>query len=721
MAKDLRLYEEEFKNQIQNIPVVEKQKAGALLPVIPERLEWDNYISAIKSQASVAGTFLWRNPYCLIVLYGGLAFFEYEDNSLWPQFSRALGLESIPGNQQRDINSAFADAAKAAGLIIFKKEARTESVGSAVYHAGIPLSLWDGFLEICRWAWLRDDWKELSDEQWDEFVARRAGGRVRLKRFLCENRETATQLVQEMMDAKIMLKEHPNYSIKDIANVCFIRPEYFEEVPETAEFLRPGDPDSLFKYKPQLSWNESSIIIRLPGVDPEKLPADWRIGDSTYKASSSPIQRNIDNAAFKNSVKFELISGELRESNRIEGLGTWGLYNIEKSRFVNSKRKELPLANYHLISKCKFDEIIQSGFEEDELEKNSPYTLTDDSICYVTRLHYKSKFPKLNLRLGDEKWSINFNPTYGLEANLFYGEGPDACKYYVSDDMPRMCKLPMLCVAIPHEYFNNCALVLRNKFKVSVNGDRGYGEWERRYEDEVREFYILKWDERPVEREVQSQKFNSFKKLDVVDLSEPDRLGKKVISINAPDLEIRFDWSVEIIESLQYVDSCWKNLPGDYLIWFLLDQKAGGMSWNDLLMAQSVIYPEAKISLGLLRKYEKYGFIRQEGKTWKIVESRAAIKNQAGACVVEYCGRPSLLWELTRIIINSFRPPAQTKRKRIYVRDTNKSETPLTLGVQTAKCSLPILVLTCRDSFSEQIETYLKKHGVNIVNDLWRN
>jgi len=699
MARALELYEKQFGNLIQNLTLADRQKAGALLSVIPERLEWENYISVVKSQVSISRAFLWdNNPYCLIVLYGGMAFFEYEDNSLWPQFKRVLDLESIQGNRQRDINRAFADAAKAVGLKILEKETRTEYVGSAVYHAGIPLSLWDGFLDICEWAWRRDDWKDLNAEQWEEFVSRRAGGRIRLKRFLCDNRETTTQFVQDMIDAKNILKQNPNYSIKDIADLCFIRQEYFEEVPETVEFLRPNDPDSLFKHKPQLSWNNSSIVIRLPGVEASKLPAVWQIGDLPHPASSGPSQRNIDRVAFQKRIVLKLESGDRVEEDRLEGLDPWGLYNVEKSRFINSNRRELPLAKYDLICKREFDKISLKGFNEEDLEKNSPYPLTDDSICYVTRLDPVSKFPKLDMKLGGNHWSISFNVKYGLEANLFFGEGSDACKYYVSDDIKKMGKLPILCVAIPDGYFDNNEYVLRKKFKISVNNDRGYGEWERRYEDEGREFYIFNWDKVPVEREIENQTFNDLKRLSEVNLTLPDPLGEKVISISAPQWEIKFDWRVEIIKPLPYVDSCWRNLPGDYLIWFLLDQKTEGMSWNDLLMAQSVISPESRISLGVLRKYAKYGFVAQHGRIWKILESRAAIKSQTGVCTLEYCGRPSLLWELTRIIANSSRSPTLTKRRR-YVRDRNKSGVPLTLGVQTTKRSLPFLVLACRDSF----------------------
>jgi len=46
-------------------------------------------------------------------------------------------------------------------------------VGTAVFHTGIPLSLWEGFLAVCEWASWNSGWENLDDEQWAEKVGKR--------------------------------------------------------------------------------------------------------------------------------------------------------------------------------------------------------------------------------------------------------------------------------------------------------------------------------------------------------------------------------------------------------------------------------------------------------------------------------------------------------------------------------------------------------------------
>ena len=60
------------------------------------------------------------------------------------------------------------------------------------------------------------------------------------------NRTTATEFIQEMLDARLMLRSDPKLTIYDLIQALILRREYFEEVPETANFLRENDPESLF-------------------------------------------------------------------------------------------------------------------------------------------------------------------------------------------------------------------------------------------------------------------------------------------------------------------------------------------------------------------------------------------------------------------------------------------------------------------------------------------
>ena len=91
----------------------------------------------------------------------------------------------------------------------------------------------------------RDDWTGWSDEKWSEIAIKRAGGRTRLRNFLLDNREAASDFIQEMHKARKSLSEDQSLKISDLQQASLLRQEYFDEVPETAEFLRPEDPDSV--------------------------------------------------------------------------------------------------------------------------------------------------------------------------------------------------------------------------------------------------------------------------------------------------------------------------------------------------------------------------------------------------------------------------------------------------------------------------------------------
>src|SRR5262249_49809274 len=175
---------------------------------------------------------------------------------------------TLPANQQQEINAAFAAAAKRFGLILKLREKGTDFAGSAVNYIGVPLSPWDGFLTICEWALWRTDWKELTDADWADAIDKRSGSRRRLKNFLTDNRELATNLVQDVLDVREILAANPDLTLDGIAQASILRREYFDDVPETAEFLRPNNPESLFQGRARIVWNErrNNIAVQLPGI-----------------------------------------------------------------------------------------------------------------------------------------------------------------------------------------------------------------------------------------------------------------------------------------------------------------------------------------------------------------------------------------------------------------------------------------------------------------------
>jgi hypothetical protein len=328
-------WEEAFKKALLIIDKAKRQTAGVLLSTIPSRAKWDEFLRSANVEWRTWRGELSQFPNCLIVLYGGLAFYEYDENRFWPQFAKAVGSEPLSTNQQGEINGVFARAAESCGLQIRRRESGTDYVGSAVYHIGVPLSLWDGFLEICEWALRQDNWQGLSDQEWSEAVTKRAGSRTRLKNFLFGNREAASAFIREMHDARKRLIEDQQLTISDLKQASLLRQEYFDEVPETAEFLRPTNPESLFRDRARLVWNEEHWNIRLdlPAVARDKLPATWTIGTHTLKAAAAPDTLTLNSEAFAPWLFLKLTTGQRSEMQRLPGVAPWGLFDLERNRF----------------------------------------------------------------------------------------------------------------------------------------------------------------------------------------------------------------------------------------------------------------------------------------------------------------------------------------------------------------------------------------------------
>ncbi len=403
LSRSLQDWEDNFDRAIRSIDATKRSKAGAFLPIIPPHGEWEDFLTGIKSGWNTWQYDLYRYPACLVILYDGLAFYEYYDGTFWPYFANAVsGIAEAPSaNRQTDINAAFLEAAQKFLLRLMPRGKGTDFVGSAVYHIGIPLSLWDGLLVICEWAAWREDWKALSDAEWDDAIQKRAGSRRRLTQFLTGNRESASSFVQEMLDARYVLTRDQSLSITDIAQASILRQEYFDEVPETADFLRPQNPDSLFQDRAKLIWNDQKqkLSVYLPAVVLDRLPAVWQIGQRTQKATSGPDELVLNALAFNKRLMVRLDSGQHSEVQLLRGPEPWGLFDLEAGgRLTNSDRDELPLKSYALLSPEPITIVSLEGFAREENPENEPIELSDGTTCYVTRLWPTGKYAQIILK-----------------------------------------------------------------------------------------------------------------------------------------------------------------------------------------------------------------------------------------------------------------------------------------------------------------------------------
>lgn len=430
-------WENEFSKSLQLIEASERSKAGLLLSAIPDQEKWNAFLASAKFSWHIWRKNLDKYPKCLLILYGGLSFYEYDDNTFWPQFSRAVGeTELISSNQQNDINSEFLKSAKALGLYIQKRDNGLSYVGSSIYHIGIPLSLWDSFIEICEWALWENNWDKLDNNEWKNSIERQVGGRRRLKRFLVENREAASEFIREMIEARQRLNQNLNLTLADISTVIKLRHEYIDLVPETAEFLRPQNPESLMRDSPQLFWDENAdrISLLLPSVKKEKLPAEWIVGDGLHQeASTSPDEFILNSVAFNSliDVRLKPKNDQKSESRFLRGIMPCGLFDHERRAFVDTSRKSLPIRAYTLISPEKLQDISREGFEKDEYLANQEYELEDGTKCHITHLWPIEKNARVSFVSQGVTKNFVFHPNAKVETRLFVGAGGRSANFRI--------------------------------------------------------------------------------------------------------------------------------------------------------------------------------------------------------------------------------------------------------------------------------------------------
>ena len=87
MASKLASWEIDFAKKLESVDTEKRKKAGALLPIVPDRGRWEEFLETARAE--------WKNwrgnlemyPTCLVVLFGGLAFYKYDENRFWPYFA----------------------------------------------------------------------------------------------------------------------------------------------------------------------------------------------------------------------------------------------------------------------------------------------------------------------------------------------------------------------------------------------------------------------------------------------------------------------------------------------------------------------------------------------------------------------------------------------------------------------------------------------------------
>jgi len=708
-----------FEDSLDRLQESDKHKAGILLPIVPKRADWEQFKNCCKDAWPVWRNKLADHKFCLIALFTGVAFFEYDDNTFWPHFNRAVGVQDIPANQQTKINEKFAKFICELNLEVRQNDRGKDYVDTAVYYAGVPLSLWGHFISICEWALWQEDWNRYCDQDWKEIVKRRTGNIPRLYNFLLSNRETAHSYIQAMLDARRLLLNDHKLTLDVLKSKTILRDEYLEDIPETAEFLRPSNPDSLLKDKIRLVWNDANygFDLQLPGVAANKLPASWQIFDKNIAASTNPdVTYSIDSKAFSSRIDLALQTNQGVTSKYVPGIANWSLISLDNGVVVNGERDNVPVGNYAIVSQRPIQIIKKQGFDssEDAVE-NEEIELNDGYKCFLTRLWPASPpRPLIRFKSNDIEKTIQFTTRDKIAVGVYIGKGSDATNYFRIGNLLKIEKLPLIYVQIPAGYFSDPFSVLRTKFKLIVDSSKGMGKWEKLpYETDGKENYIWDWNSQPIQSEAAGKKLTSFK--DLGKEWKPVKIeGLHSIHV-ASEIGTHYSFDVDLVKPSYDFNDCFKSLPGKMLPFTIISQKMDGMTWEDIMLAHEVIAPQEKLYSSLLRRLADYGLLRQSDRKWFIAESRAVVevKNVNSSskiilekCVVDYAGDLSILWGLYR-----------------YVRAKSSKGPKVSfpqIEIMTSKGLPPQCRMHWGSYHKLDIVQYFKDHGVKICqNSIW--
>jgi hypothetical protein len=624
----LKEWENQCRERIARIPADSRSRAGSLLPCVPEGAEWEKLQRAAKDSWWSFENCLHLYPHTLLVLYAGLAFHEYEDNTFWPQFWRCVG---VPANQpkQNAINDAFECAARFVGLPILEHAGHRSFVGSAVYYIGVPISLWDGFLGICDWALWHDGWDGFSDVEWAATMAKRCGGRKRLLNFLTANPRSAQAFIKEMLEARAELAKDNHFKLSDLVQTTNLRREYFEEVPETADFLqRPEELDSLLADRPRLLWRDDRIAVHLPPVSIEG--ASWRFEGETRPAGDIATEFPVNGKAFRERLTLELHADQEPQPVRIVGLHPFGLFDEQSGRFANISRSRLPANSYRLISKTPLD-ISAQGWAE--TERNEQVQLEDGTQVFATSLWPVSNRPSLAVDGGGK---IEFGRRERVNLRFYSGsEDTHVMRFLVQPDGVVMFERgPHLVLEIPEGFVEDDADLCDSEFDVLIDGQEAPGAWRffNDYDDGKTNWEYYEWQP-----------------------SSPLTQGEHIIQVRARRVGIipfgrQMKLSAKVIEPLK-VD-CWPrpSQMGKYLALVLLSQVQANPTWEEIWIARQAVAGFAAVKLNQhdWMKLEEHGYISLRRRIESLKNCLVFRPNSGGQFTALYCGLVNRLHALIR-------------------------------------------------------------------------
>lgn len=614
-----------FESKLCEIPGERLCKPGAFLSVVPDGANWENYLNFIRRE--------WRFnritefPFCLLTLYAGVAFYDYESGDFWKPFAAAVGVNSILPAQYNQLNDFFFYHAKEIGLETLESPRGKDFVGTAIFQIGVPLSFWQDFLKICENLWWREDWKSFSSDEWEMFVTRKVGGLARLKRFLVDNPNTARRFIAEVHDVRRLVASGAD--VAEIVEISFLRPEHFEKAPETEQFISPQE-SLAFLNRFQFVWNENQakISIYLPPVAAAELPASWKLANAKQSADVYQQEFPINGLAFQSKLSLTFEGSSKSETKKLGGIESWAIFDDDTNRRVNVERANLPLKSYTIISVAPLENITLKGFD-DEIALNEPFELRDGFRCFVTRLVPLEQKAQISFLCAGEQGELKFRMKARVEILLLAGLGCNAAQFRLYEKAVKTDCLPVPCLILPTDLFDGEEADLAEKFKVSLDAQTSAGSWEKARDDGNQTFYFWRWDENTKAR----------KNLN--------------LTIESEGLAIKKEFKIEVLQPKVNLADCWANLPDKFLPFVLLAQpnfkSDKGMTFDEMREIKEIVQPHGRfVSLGFFHFYEHLGVLKGSGKRWQFAKSKIYFGVNDGEHFLRFCGNPSLLWQMLR-------------------------------------------------------------------------
>ncbi len=628
-------WDSHFEAEFNKIPADRRRKPGAFLSVVPHGADWENYLDFIRRE--------WRFgrirefPFCLLTLYAGVAFHNYESGDFWKPFAETIGIEPIPPMLKNSLNEFLHYRAKDIGLETLTNSRGNDFVGTAIFQIGVPLSFWQDFLKICENLLWREDWKSFSSDEWKEFIVRKVGGLPRLKRFLVDNPKTARRLIAEVHDVRRLVASGEN--VEEILQMSFLRPEHFVAAPETEQFISPQkslEKSLSFLNHFRLVWNknQAKISIYLPPVAASELPAVWRLGDLEQRADRYQHEFLINRNAFQAKLSLKLEGSSKTSLKKLDGIENWAIFDDDTNCLVNIERTSLPLKSYTLVSAVPLEEIVLKGFDE-EITQNEKFELRDGFECFINRLSPMERKVQTSFVCNGKKHELKFRTKNRVEIFLLAGLDCNAAQFrlYEKNILKTDC-LPVPCLIFPTDLFDGEEVDLAEKFKVSLDAQMSVGNWEKSHEDNNQSFYFWRWDEQTKARK------------------------NKNLVIESENLAIKKEFKIEIQLPKANLTDCWANLPDKFLPFVLLAQpnfkSDEGTTFDEMRELKEIIQPQGRfVNIGFFHFYENLGVLKGNGKRWQFARSKIYFGANNGGSFLRFCGNPSFLWQTLRYLADN--------------------------------------------------------------------